>query len=86
MMQNYSSAVKTAFDHVGNFILLGLTGRTGSGCTTAARILSNKTTFINHTSKIYKTPNDLRKLKIVERNSIFVINNLIRNLLRFHGS
>lgn len=66
-MQNYSSAITTAFDHVGNFILIGLTGRTGSGCTSAANILCNEKTFVNHTSRIYKTPNDLRKLKIIER-------------------
>lgn len=66
-MQNYSSAITTAFDHVGNFILLGLTGRTGSGCTTAAKILCNEKTFVNLESKIYQTPNDLRKLKIIER-------------------
>ncbi len=41
-MQNYSSAVKTAFDHIANFILLGLTGRTGSGCTTAAEIFGTQ--------------------------------------------
>ncbi len=66
-MHNYSSAIATAFDHVGNFILLGLTGRTGSGCSTAANILHNKETFINHESKIYKAINDRRKLKIIER-------------------
>lgn len=66
-MQNYSSAVSTAFDHVGNFILLGLTGRTGSGCSTAAKILQEQKVFVNHESNIYKNSNDLRKLKIIER-------------------
>lgn len=66
-MENYSEAIKTTFDHVGNFILLGLTGRTGSGCSTAAKILQDPKTFINHETNIYKNPNDLRKLKIIER-------------------
>ena len=66
-MQSYSSAIETAFDHVGSFILLGLTGRTGSGCSTAAKILQKKDTFVNHQSTIYRTQNDLRKLKIIER-------------------
>lgn len=66
-MENYSSAIATTFDHVGNFILLGLTGRTGSGCSTAAKILREEKTFVNHVSNIYKTSNDLRKLKIIER-------------------
>lgn len=66
-MPNYSSAIATTFDHVGNFILLGLTGRTGSGCSTAAKILSEEKIFVNYESQIYSTPNDLRKLKIIER-------------------
>jgi len=66
-MQNYSSAIATTYNHVGNFILLGLTGRTGSGCSTAAKLLCKDGTYINHVSQIYKTPNDLRKLKIIER-------------------
>lgn len=66
-MPNYSSAIATTFDHAGNFILLGLTGRTGSGCSTAAKILADDQIFVNYKSAIYKSSNDLRRLKIIER-------------------
>lgn len=39
-MSHSSDAVNTIFQERGDFILIGLTGRTGSGCTTAAKILS----------------------------------------------
>lgn len=39
-MSNSSDAVNTIFQERSNFIIIGLTGRTGSGCTTAAKILS----------------------------------------------
>lgn len=39
-MSHSSNAVNTIFQERGNFIIIGLTGRTGSGCTTVANILS----------------------------------------------
>ena len=37
-----NKAISSIYSENDDFIIIGLTGRTGSGCTTAARILSNK--------------------------------------------
>lgn len=37
-----ASGIDKVFEHRKNFLVIGLTGRTGSGCTTAAKILSTK--------------------------------------------
>jgi dCMP deaminase len=44
---------------------LGLTGRTGSGCSTAAQILGKSDATISLDSVIYTSDNDKRKLKII---------------------
>ena len=36
------NAVKHTYDERNNMIIIGLTGRTGSGCTTLSKILSSK--------------------------------------------
>ncbi len=41
-MSNTSKAVEEIFDERDEFIIVGLTGRTGSGCTSSAQILSSK--------------------------------------------
>lgn len=63
----FSDAIKRTYSHVGNFILLGLTGRTGSGCSTAAKILGQETASPVGESAIYTSINDRRKLAIIER-------------------
>jgi putative protein kinase ArgK-like GTPase of G3E family len=37
-----SSGLEKVFEHRQSFILIGLTGRTGSGCSTIAEILSQQ--------------------------------------------
>lgn len=41
-MKNYNNAVNKLFSEKENLIIVGLTGRTGSGCSTAADILTKK--------------------------------------------
>jgi dCMP deaminase len=38
--QRIAAGINKVFEHRKNFVVIGLTGRTGSGCSTAARILS----------------------------------------------
>jgi deoxycytidylate deaminase/dephospho-CoA kinase len=67
-MENYlSSAISKIYGEDDDFILLGLTGRTGSGCSTVAKILTSKTENIKHS--LYKgdcpDSNSERKEKII---------------------
>lgn len=41
-MAKYDKAIRTAYSELNNCIILGLTGRTGSGCTTTSKILETK--------------------------------------------
>ncbi|SKC79899.1 hypothetical protein [Maledivibacter halophilus] len=67
-MSYSSDAVNTIFGERGDFIIIGLTGRTGSGCTTATKILSQ-----NHFNKLaLQTPkecdfkdNEQRKYRLI---------------------
>lgn len=63
----FSGAIKKTYSHVGNFILLGLTGRTGSGCSSAAKILGQENALPIGDSTIYTSSNDRRKLGIVQK-------------------
>ncbi len=63
----FSGAIKKTYSHVGNFILLGLTGRTGSGCSSAAKILGQENALPIGDSTIYTSTNDKRKLGIVQK-------------------
>lgn len=68
-MQESSSsrALKSIYEENKKFIIIGLTGRTGSGCSTAAGILSSPD--IELPSDAYKgiTENELRKHRIVRK-------------------
>lgn len=53
-----------------NFIVIGLTGRTGSGCTTVADILSADIGSLKSSHKEFndsKIDNDVRKNRIIDR-------------------
>jgi dCMP deaminase len=63
----FADAIKKTYSHVGNFILLGLTGRTGSGCSTAAKILGQESLYPIGDSAIYTSVNDRRKLSIIQK-------------------
>ena len=42
-MDNFSQAINKMYEYRNKTIVLGLTGMTGSGCTTVAKILSRET-------------------------------------------
>lgn len=64
-MIKYSETVDRVYDEVSRFIILGLTGRTGSGCTTAAKFLSSEDVSIPQKNDIYDAFNDRKKYSIV---------------------
>lgn len=67
---NYlKSAVATIYGDEDDFVLIGLTGRTGSGCSTAARILQSNKDDIKHSLCTGSNPvsNEQRKERIVYR-------------------
>jgi len=65
-MQDILKATNMIFQETGKYIIIGLTGRTGSGCSTSAKILSEEELHIPEKSKIYHSDNDERKYKIVK--------------------
>lgn len=68
-MDNYlKSAIANIYGEDDDFILLGLTGRTGSGCSTVAKILRTEMSKINHSLFFGDNPanNEDRKQKIIK--------------------
>ena len=62
-----ASGIDRVFEHRKNFLVIGLTGRTGSGCTTAAKILATQS-FASLNLPTVKNPplsHEDRKLRIV---------------------
>lgn len=67
---NYlKSAIARIYGDDDDFIVIGLTGRTGSGCSTAARILQSENEKIRHSLFSGETPpsNEARKERILLR-------------------
>lgn len=64
-MSDVSEALNRVFKETSEFIVLGLTGRTGSGCSTAAKILASLDVSLPEVSNIYSSENDKRKFKII---------------------
>lgn len=64
-----SSAIETIYAGEDDFIVIGLTGRTGSGCSTVAKILSSDSQKLRHSLFSGDLPqdNDQRKQKIILR-------------------
>ena len=64
-MSNFRSAIQEIYRRHDDFIFIGLTGRTGSGCSTVASILSGS--FENFSDSIYEqlSGNQYRKYKIL---------------------
>ncbi|GHT58115.1 hypothetical protein AGMMS50239_01980 [Bacteroidia bacterium] len=67
--QNSIDIISQIYNLRQNFIVIGLTGRTGSGCTTVATLCKNKDFGKLHspipTTKLEGLTNDERKYKIV---------------------
>lgn len=67
-MKDYSQSVKSAYKKRRSFIVIGLTGRTGSGCTTVSSILSkSKFDFLDiHNPKTFDfNSRDERKYEVI---------------------
>ena len=80
MSKSYNTAVKKVYEELNDCIILGLTGRTGSGCTTASKILETPSFDELHlsTPKTYDFKNiEERKYQIIHR---FIKHNCIRFL------
>ncbi len=70
MSKSYNTAVKKVYEELNDCIILGLTGRTGSGCTTASKILETPSFDELHlsTPKTYDFKNiEERKYQIIHR-------------------
>jgi len=66
-LKNESKALERVYAESSEFIILGLTGRTGSGCSTAAKILESDSIQIPEESNIYSSENDKKKYKIIRK-------------------
>lgn len=64
--QDTPTAVEHVFQEQRNFILIGLTGRTGSGCSTAAKLLCENKPSWPDNSTCYSSQNDIRKYNIIK--------------------
>ncbi|TOB14414.1 ATP-binding protein, partial [Vibrio parahaemolyticus] len=64
-----SSALEKLYSKNEDFIIIGLTGRTGSGSTTAAKILATEKSALSHSFFTVNTPdnNKQRKEKILNK-------------------
>ncbi|UQV44112.1 hypothetical protein KIV45_19850 [Janthinobacterium lividum] len=70
-MNNYlKSSISILYGEEDDFMILGLTGRTGSGCSTVAEILQSEKSEINHSliNDENPTSNEDRKSKIILTN------------------
>lgn len=61
-----SHALECIYEEIGNFVVIGLTGRTGSGCSTAAEILSSSSLNLPDVSHSHYVENERRKFRIVK--------------------
>ena len=66
-IQRVSRALDNVFRETSDFIVIGLTGRTGSGCSTAAQILTGATLSLPEAGTSHYVDNEKRKFKIVKK-------------------
>lgn len=62
----YSRTMQTIFDEASNFVLIGLTGRTGSGCSTTANLLASIDLDLPDALSVNHHGNELRKYRIIK--------------------
>jgi deoxycytidylate deaminase/dephospho-CoA kinase len=67
MSKDVASALNRLYKETSSFMVIGLTGRTGSGCSTAAKILSSEHPELPEVSRIYSSENDKRKYRIIRK-------------------
>lgn len=66
-VQKVSRALNNVFAETSDFIVIGLTGRTGSGCSTAAQILTEAVLSLPEAGISHYVENEKRKFKIVKK-------------------
>jgi uridine kinase len=66
-MEKTPKAVDKVYEETSRFVLIGLTGRTGSGCTTAANILRPEYLELPEKSDTFYAEDDQRKYKIIKK-------------------
>ena len=64
-MSSESESLKRIYEETKKFVIIGLTGRTGSGCSTTAQLLRNHKPITTNKSSVYTSSNDIRKLTII---------------------
>jgi len=62
-MSDLSDGLNVLFDERRKFVIIGITGRTGSGCTTASKILSSDFNTLSLSKDIYKTKDLAEQLR-----------------------
>lgn len=68
MMQTVEShALENLFKEKSNFVVIGLTGRTGSGCSISASILASDNLDLPEISESHYEGNERRKFKIIKK-------------------
>jgi deoxycytidylate deaminase len=67
LSEDISVALENVFKDTSNFIVIGLTGRTGSGCSTAADILTKPTLNLPEAGSSHFFGNEARKFKIIKK-------------------
>lgn len=65
-VEKVSVALENVFKETSDFVVIGLTGRTGSGCSTAAHILSQVTLNLPDAEHSHYEGNERRKFRIVK--------------------
>jgi deoxycytidylate deaminase len=64
---NITEALKKVFDESSDFLIIGLTGRTGSGCSTCAKILAEEKLNLPDAHYSHYVGNEQRKFGIIKK-------------------
>ena len=67
MSSKSAQAIDSVYDEAKNFLIIGLTGRTGSGCSTAANKLCSTSLDVPFDGYEGLTENELKKHKIIHK-------------------
>lgn len=65
--KSVSHALTTVFKESSDFLVIGFTGRTGSGCSTCAKILTDPRLNLPEASKSHYSGNEQRKFRIIKK-------------------
>jgi deoxycytidylate deaminase len=62
-----AQALENVFNESSDFLIIGLTGRTGSGCSTCANILAEEKIYLPEAGKSHYVGNEQRKFRIIKK-------------------